>query len=373
MLNAPKDEYKIEREKVASDKKKKDEEIDGDIDATEETTKKRAMDRMDLWLEGKDNIIIIENKIKSGINGSRHDVNGELVQSQLSAYYNYAAKNKKGKKVHCFIFAPNYSEVDTEKGLYEHNDKYKVVRYRDIFNFFNNPAYIDLFKDDPFQAYPQFVAALSMHIYKPDEEMEKRFVTMIRDGDVSLKNNTNKIDLTQTIIEDLNVRFAKAIKKQKHKKWQFERQGADSPNVMLISKEEDLQDADNAIVSWAKANNINLVEINENNGILTKYRERATVDNFSQSYICVSKEIFELLNHPNTVLYFKRIDTIKDEIFRITLLKFMNNQTVTLGDENGYFAKNILFSVLTVADNSDKYIIRELIQDSKDGFAIKTL
>ena len=168
LLEVESDDYSVEREKVASDKESKSDDDD----------KKRAMDRMDLWLEGKENIIIIENKIKSGINGSRHDVNGELVQSQLSAYYNYAAK--KGKKVHCFIFAPNYNEVDTEKGLYMHNDKYKIIRYRDIYNFFNNPTFVDLFKGDPFGAYTQFVAALSMHIYKPDEEMEKRFVTMIK-------------------------------------------------------------------------------------------------------------------------------------------------------------------------------------------------
>ena len=178
LLNAPKDDYKIEREKVASDKKKKNEEINED--SSEETAKKRAMDRMDLWLEGKNNIIIIENKIKSGINGSRHDVNGEQVQSQLSAYYNYAAK--KCKKVHCYIFAPNYNEIDTEKGLYMHNDKYKIIRYSNIYNFFNNPVFIDLFKNDPFGAYNHFIAALSMHIYKPDEEMEKRFVTMIKNN-----------------------------------------------------------------------------------------------------------------------------------------------------------------------------------------------
>lgn len=167
LLGVESDDYSVEREKVASDKENKSDDDD----------KKRTMDRMDLWLEGKENITIIENKIKSGINGSRHDVNGELVQSQLSAYYNYAAK--KGKKVHCYIFAPNYNEVDTEKGLYMHNDKYKIIRYRDIYNFFNDPIFVDLFKDDPFGAYTQFVSALSMHIYKPDEEMEKRFVNMI--------------------------------------------------------------------------------------------------------------------------------------------------------------------------------------------------
>ena len=169
LLGIPSDNYKIEREKVASDKVNNE-------DVSDET--KRAMDRMDLWFEGANNIAIIENKIKSGINGSRHDVNGELVQSQLSAYYNYAAS--KGKEVHCFIFAPNYNEIDNEKDLYLHNDKYKIIRYNEVYNFFKNPDFVSLLANDPFGLYSQFVAALSMHIYKPNEEMEKRFVTMIK-------------------------------------------------------------------------------------------------------------------------------------------------------------------------------------------------
>ena len=169
LLQGQKDEYIVEREKVASDK---------DEDSEESEDKKRAMDRMDLWLEGKENIVIVENKIKSGINGSRHDVNGELVQSQLSAYYQYAST--KGKKVKCFIFAPNYNEVDSEKELYLYNEEYKIIRYSDIYEFFKKPEFVALFEQDPFGLYTQFVAALSMHIYKPNEEMEKRFVTMIK-------------------------------------------------------------------------------------------------------------------------------------------------------------------------------------------------
>ena len=33
-----------------------------------------------------------------------------------------------------------------------------------------------------------------------------------------------------------------------------------------------------------------------------------------------------------------------------------------------HFAKNILFSVLTISDTMDKDALRTLIQDSKDGF-----
>ena len=161
-----------------------------------------------------------------------------------------------------------------------------------------------------------------------------------------------------------------------YKKWAPECQGAYAPNVLFIAKEEDQVDMDSVITQWATENNINLVEITENNGMLSKHQEMATVDfttggSFSTDYIVVSKEKFDLFNTPNTVLYFKRIDDMQDEPFRRLMLNFMNNQTVTLGDGKVYFAKNILFSVLTISDNMDKFKRREFIQDSKDGFIIE--
>ena len=49
-------------------------------------------------------------------------------------------------------------------------------------------------------------------------------------------------------------------------------------------------------------------------------------------------------------------------------MRFMNNQTVTFGDDKVYFAKNILFSILTISDEMDKYDYWELRNDGKDGF-----
>ena len=133
-----------------------------------------------------------------------------------------------------------------------------------------------------------------------------------------------------------------------YKKWAPDRQGANSPNILFISGADNLIDVDCLINSWATENNINLVEITENNGMLSKHQEMATVDfttggSYSTNYIVVSKEKFDLFNTPNTVLYFKRIDDMQDERFRRLMLKFMNNQTVTLGDGKVYFAENILF------------------------------
>jgi hypothetical protein len=99
---------------------------------------KREFHNIDLWIEDEENVIVIENKIKSGINGvsERHDFceNG-LVQSQLSKYFVYATNYSKenSKKVSCFIFVPNYNKLDLS--AYSGSKPYKVIRYKDIYNF----------------------------------------------------------------------------------------------------------------------------------------------------------------------------------------------------------------------------------------------
>lgn len=108
------------------------------IDISNDYIIKREFHNIDLWIEDSRNVIVIENKIKSGINGvlERHDFreNG-LVQSQLSKYLTYASNYAKevGKKVNCFIFVPNYNKLDLS--IYSGSKHYKLIRYRDIYNF----------------------------------------------------------------------------------------------------------------------------------------------------------------------------------------------------------------------------------------------
>ena len=52
--------------------------------------------------ETKNNVIVIENKFKSGINGIKYDIYGEEVGSQLLDYYKYIfgfKKKKSGNKL----------------------------------------------------------------------------------------------------------------------------------------------------------------------------------------------------------------------------------------------------------------------------------
>ena len=107
-------------------------------------TVKREFHNIDLWIEDDDDVIVIENKVKSGINGvsPRHDFgeNG-LVQSQLKKYYNYAEqyvaenvkKTGKKKKAQYFLFVPNYNHLDLSQ--YAGSKHYKVIRYGDIYRY----------------------------------------------------------------------------------------------------------------------------------------------------------------------------------------------------------------------------------------------
>jgi len=109
------------------------------INVSDKSEIKREFHNIDLWIEDEQNVIVIENKIKSGINGVSdcHDFNENgLVQSQLSKYYAYATNysKDKNKKVTCFLFVPNYNKLDLS--VYYGSKHYKVIRYKDIYHFF---------------------------------------------------------------------------------------------------------------------------------------------------------------------------------------------------------------------------------------------
>jgi hypothetical protein len=170
------------------------------------------------------------------------------------------------------------------------------------------------------------------------------------------------------ITEDLNERFDYAKKHLTLKTWDSDRLGYLSPNVLFEIKEDEQANVDETIKVWAAENSVNLVEITEENSVLDNFWEMATEGYLTADYFCANEDVFNLLNTPNTVLYFKRIDKMTNKLFRTRLMRFMNNQSITLGDGKVYFAKNILFSVLTISDNMDKYEYMELKSDSKHGF-----
>ena len=137
---------------------------------------------IDLLIWDKANTIVIENKIKSGINGcsDRHDVESEQVQSQLKYYYNFV-ENLEGHKNHTkkyFIFAPNYNRID--KSNYACSEFYTIINFSEIYNWFkdNSESYYDN------RYFEDFLNALYKHTKSVDnsqeEEMHRRFVNVIK-------------------------------------------------------------------------------------------------------------------------------------------------------------------------------------------------
>lgn len=109
--------------------------------------------RVDIWIESEKDILVIENKIKSGINGVKDD------SSQLNDYVIEAGNEaeKKNKRLHCFIFAPDYAKFDLSKFHLE--DEYKVIRYSDVYQFFLRES--ETYMGD--RAFPDFIRGLKRH------------------------------------------------------------------------------------------------------------------------------------------------------------------------------------------------------------------
>lgn len=92
----------------------------------------RERDNIDLWVESENYIIVIENKIKSGINGWKN-----TNKSQLDTYYQTAQKRVRnrqdsayGKNIRCFVFTPDYNL------LKPNNPDYLLITYRKLHQFF---------------------------------------------------------------------------------------------------------------------------------------------------------------------------------------------------------------------------------------------
>lgn len=112
---------------------------DWQIDKAEVDTSlsvEREKKNIDLFIKTNNKIIVIENKIKSGINGKECDDSNSETQNQLKKYHEYATKVAKEENLEpCFlIFAPNYNILDKKDFEGEEAKDYKIVRYDKIFN-----------------------------------------------------------------------------------------------------------------------------------------------------------------------------------------------------------------------------------------------
>lgn len=185
-----------------------------------ETVFLREDGNIDLLIDDKEKktLIVIENKIKSGINGIRHNELEEDCGNQLSKYihytYGYKVKRKKDKNKYeyekfsesekeikpyddyknreFFIFAPKYKNFDIkeinqwmkkkahfEKEEFKHN--YQLITYDKIYKFFTNKFYQNI--EMPYLK--EFLYAIALHKDEVDNiqerQMFERFADRIRE------------------------------------------------------------------------------------------------------------------------------------------------------------------------------------------------
>lgn len=135
----------------------------------------REKKNIDLLIESGNHVFVIENKIKSGINGKKHDIYGKLVQDQLGTYMKYAEKEYANSFTHHYlIFSPNYNKIDSsEFATKEVQDNYKIINYSEIHSVFVDyyKNHKDEFKSDKY--FEDFLKAIKKHSNDRDKDFEE--------------------------------------------------------------------------------------------------------------------------------------------------------------------------------------------------------
>lgn len=144
---------------------------------------RESENNIDLWIETETHVIVIENKIRSGINGIKRGEDKET--NQLEKYYEHAeTKCREGQKLALYLFAPNYSSIkpsDLKGRDPERNTEweYALIRYKEIYNFFSKHA--TLYEDECH--FSDFCRDLKRHIETSEDNkrrvMHERFAQML--------------------------------------------------------------------------------------------------------------------------------------------------------------------------------------------------
>lgn len=125
---------------------------------------------IDLYLETDSYGIVIENKIKSDINGKRLDQDG-TERTQLNVYDDYLVNHCKNKGKKLILLVPNYHcDYSIDKNCF-HSD-FRLVKYSEIRDFFTKYSKE---KHKINESFKLLLNILKKHSYTLNEEMLYRF------------------------------------------------------------------------------------------------------------------------------------------------------------------------------------------------------
>ena len=139
---------------------------------------KREYKNIDILLSDGKKVLIIENKIKSGLNGKIED------KDQLDKYWKIIAKDPayKGCESYGFVFVPDYNSDVMEEVQKQHKGKYTCIPYSQVYKFFEQ--YRDSYRDVPY--YDEFLSAIKKHTSLVDNYLEEdtynKFLSAIQRG-----------------------------------------------------------------------------------------------------------------------------------------------------------------------------------------------
>lgn len=133
---------------------------------------------IDLFIETNNSVIVIENKIKSDLNGKNVDEDGEEV-TQLSKYDKYLSAICSNRKCFLLVIAPDYnSEFRIESGL---KTNPSIIKYSDLYDFFKERLSDELAVGGVWEnKYRLFLNTLKKHSISLEDEMLIRFKNAIK-------------------------------------------------------------------------------------------------------------------------------------------------------------------------------------------------
>ena len=96
----------------------------------------REEGNIDLLIRGGNKIVVVENKVKSHINGLIFNrKSNQLDSTQLEKYYEFAKKEakEKGWDTAFYLLTPNYNDIDLS--VYKSGCFYKKIYYKQVYDF----------------------------------------------------------------------------------------------------------------------------------------------------------------------------------------------------------------------------------------------
>lgn len=130
--------------------------------------------RIDILALGKEHVIVIENKIKSGLNGI--DKHNRL--SQLTTYIEDIERKYSGMQKFYFLIEPEYNDIDISRFDQKRGNEFQKIKYSELHKFFKgHKKEID---NSRFGKYADdIISAIQTHTVKMRDVVEGRFLDAI--------------------------------------------------------------------------------------------------------------------------------------------------------------------------------------------------